>query len=301
MKMPSETLLKRLDWNLLRVFIVIVQEKSITKSAQRLLLTQPAVSSALKRLEESLDARLINRSNKNISLTKAGERLYKECLQVQGTIANIAHILEEESPDQVYGEITLHISQHMYCAKLLHTVHDFHEKHQNVEIRYHRGTHDEVMYAVLNHKATLGIVSKQVDIKNFQHHVMDSQPYGLYCSHKCSLYQHPVIDKTVLAQQKFYVYHTESIIGSLNPLIKYRNTHGLTNNIYTHMESVWDMLQLIQSGSGIGFLPQSMDVGKLWHIPIADPPIITTYGIFNYRNKYNMAEKALLQHLHFKI
>src|ERR1700751_5810939 len=41
----------RLDWNLLRTFLVIMQERSVSRAAARLHLTQPAVSQALKRLE----------------------------------------------------------------------------------------------------------------------------------------------------------------------------------------------------------------------------------------------------------
>ena len=53
----------RLDWNLLRTFLVIVQERSISGAAAKLHLTQSAVSQALKRLEEQLDRRLIERHN----------------------------------------------------------------------------------------------------------------------------------------------------------------------------------------------------------------------------------------------
>ena len=49
---PDTYLNDRLDWNLLRTFRVIGQELSISRAAARLHLTQPAVSQALKRLEE---------------------------------------------------------------------------------------------------------------------------------------------------------------------------------------------------------------------------------------------------------
>ena len=45
---------RNLDWNLLHTFMVIVQEQGIVTAAERLHVTQPAVSSALKRLEETL-------------------------------------------------------------------------------------------------------------------------------------------------------------------------------------------------------------------------------------------------------
>ncbi len=47
----SRVLMDRLDWNLLRTYLTIMQERSISRAAARLHLTQPAVSQALKRLE----------------------------------------------------------------------------------------------------------------------------------------------------------------------------------------------------------------------------------------------------------
>ncbi|HEV7372558.1 LysR family transcriptional regulator, partial [Arenibaculum sp.] len=49
----------QLDWNLLRTFMMIVQEGGMTAAASRLFVTQPAVSLALKRLEAKLGRQLI--------------------------------------------------------------------------------------------------------------------------------------------------------------------------------------------------------------------------------------------------
>ena len=48
----------RLDWNLLRTYLAIGQEGSISRAAARLFITQSAVSQSLKRLEEQLECAL---------------------------------------------------------------------------------------------------------------------------------------------------------------------------------------------------------------------------------------------------
>jgi LysR family transcriptional activator of mexEF-oprN operon len=64
-----------LDLNLLRVFVVVAETGSVTGAASRLYLTQPAVSSALRRLGEAIGAPLFARAGRGIRLTSRGERL----------------------------------------------------------------------------------------------------------------------------------------------------------------------------------------------------------------------------------
>lgn len=64
-----------LDLNLLRVFAVVAETGSVTVAAGQLYLTQPAVSSALRRLSETVGAPLFVRQGRGLALTARGERL----------------------------------------------------------------------------------------------------------------------------------------------------------------------------------------------------------------------------------
>jgi LysR family transcriptional activator of mexEF-oprN operon len=64
-----------LDLNLLRVFVVVAMQGSVTAAAKKLYLTQPAVSAALKRLSSAVGAPLFARRGRGLALTTRGERL----------------------------------------------------------------------------------------------------------------------------------------------------------------------------------------------------------------------------------
>ena len=64
-----------LDLNLLRVFAVVADAGTVTEAANRLYLTQPAVSAALRRLTTSVGAPLFVRRGRGLALTSRGERL----------------------------------------------------------------------------------------------------------------------------------------------------------------------------------------------------------------------------------
>ncbi|SFS02906.1 LysR family transcriptional regulator [Yoonia litorea] len=66
---------RNLDLTALRSFVAVAESGGVTRAAGVLNLTQSAVSMQLKRLEESLDQKLLDRTARSISVTPAGEQL----------------------------------------------------------------------------------------------------------------------------------------------------------------------------------------------------------------------------------
>src|SRR5688572_25873786 len=64
-----------LDLNLLRVFLVVAEQGSVTNAASALYQTQPAVSAALRRLTDAVGAALFVRQGRGLTLTSRGTRL----------------------------------------------------------------------------------------------------------------------------------------------------------------------------------------------------------------------------------
>lgn len=66
---------KDLDLNLLRVFVVVAEEGSITRAASRLYVTQPAVSASMRRLAEFVGVELFMRQGRGLALTHRGAQI----------------------------------------------------------------------------------------------------------------------------------------------------------------------------------------------------------------------------------
>ena len=76
--MPTALNFRTLDLNLLRVFDVVMAERNLTRAAERLSITQPAVSNALKRLKESVGEDLLTRISSGVKPTPRAEALWPE-------------------------------------------------------------------------------------------------------------------------------------------------------------------------------------------------------------------------------
>ena len=84
----------QVDLNKLRTFYILAGTKSYTRCAEKVYLTQSAVSHAIKKLETELDYELVDRKSRQFKLTRQGEFLYRRCRrifdQVEDTLDNLS-------------------------------------------------------------------------------------------------------------------------------------------------------------------------------------------------------------------
>lgn len=97
-----------MDIRQLKYFVEVAREKSYTKAANKLFVSQPALSKMIKNLENELGAQLFNRQGKNVVLTDCGENLYEKA---QKTISYFDGIQEslKDIKELKKGQITVGI------------------------------------------------------------------------------------------------------------------------------------------------------------------------------------------------
>ncbi|EOC1849521.1 LysR family transcriptional regulator [Vibrio parahaemolyticus] len=96
-----------MDLNLIQTFLVVAEFQSYTKAAEQLGLTQPAVSAAIKRLEQVVDKQLFVKKGRGITLTSAAYQLLPQFEQAVSIIDNA--IMEKKHFEVYCSEILLHI------------------------------------------------------------------------------------------------------------------------------------------------------------------------------------------------
>ncbi|MEI7347137.1 LysR substrate-binding domain-containing protein [Dickeya chrysanthemi] len=92
-------------------FRMVAQEKSFTRAAAKLGISQSALSHAMRSLEERLGVRLLTRTTRSVSLTEAGERLLGN---ISPSLNELEHALEDlgEMRDKPAGNIRLTAGEH---------------------------------------------------------------------------------------------------------------------------------------------------------------------------------------------
>ena len=91
----------------LEIFVQVYLEKSITRAAEKLYMTQPAVSVAIRELEKQYDVALFERLGRRLYVTGAGEALYARAVQMLEEFHGLEQGLERKTALRVGSSVTL--------------------------------------------------------------------------------------------------------------------------------------------------------------------------------------------------
>ena len=121
-----------MDYNLYKIFLYLYEEKSISKTANKLYVSQPAISYSLKELENSLGYTLFTRNSKGIEPTQEAKELYNYI----STAFNILNDAEEHVRNLNtlnIGNIRIGIPSHIGTLFLSEYINDFKKEYPNIK------------------------------------------------------------------------------------------------------------------------------------------------------------------------
>lgn len=297
---------RELDWNLLRTFMVIVQEGSITRAADRLLLKQPTVSNALKRLESKLGRRLIDRGGGSFRVTEAGQLLYRECVDIYGNISRLSVVLREVQ-EEISGHVTISTASHVVCPFYDETLAAVQRRHPGITFTVEVDTSAEVVRAVLQKYASFGLCLVHQRHPRLSYDHMFREHFGFFCGPPHRLYRRRGLALADLREEGFISFKTDRVTDALRPVALLRARENIEDRIIATSSHLEEVKRLIVAGLGIGVLPihaveRDIRDGLLWRLPpYDDPPAIDIYLVSNPATHLNRAEQTVLAALKRRI
>ncbi|POR55752.1 LysR family transcriptional regulator [Paraburkholderia eburnea] len=287
----------RLDWNLLRTYLAIMQERSLSRAAARLYVTQPAVSQALKRLEETLGRKLIERRGPHFVPTQAGEEVYRIANDIYGNISRLETELDERTAD-ITGSIRLLTVSRIESPVYDEFLAEFHVAYPRIDLQIEVMRSTDIISSLLQKTATAGLGLCRTPVDKLEMRGFLRQRYAIYCGRHHRLFGLSQLTMEDLLAENFVSFTSDQIGDSLSPLTVFRDQRGFTGRIVASSPSLDEVRRLIFAGYGIGCLPEHIvkdDLARqrLWRLPpeegLADVDI---HLLWHRERKMNAAEEA---------
>ncbi|MDH4869774.1 LysR family transcriptional regulator [Pseudomonas sp. BN515] len=150
--------MRRLNLDQLHTFIEVITAGSFSAAAERLGLTQPAVSLQIRQLEHRLNVRLIERVGKRLKATSAGERLLEHARRIDDLVEEALQDMSSHALG-VAGQVAIGTGATACIHLLPPLLKDMRRRFPALDIRVSTGNTDDVVAAVIENRLDIGLVT----------------------------------------------------------------------------------------------------------------------------------------------
>lgn len=161
-----------MEIRVLRYFLTVVREESITKASEVLHITQPTLSRQLAQLEEEIGVKLFDRGTRKIKLTNEGILLRRRAEEILLLVDKTERELVEQE-EQVEGKISIGCGEIASVQMLSELIKNFHQKYPLVTFDIYTATADLVKEQMDKGLLDLGLLLEPVDMEKYDFIRMD--------------------------------------------------------------------------------------------------------------------------------
>jgi len=274
-----------MDKRQLQIFHSVVNEGSFTKAASALHMAQPAVSIAIRKLEQELAVILLNRSDRKVSLTAEGARLFVHAEKILRQFQQAVQEITELSNLQG-GQVRLGTSAMLGSYYLPEKIAAFRKLHPKIDVQISGEGTRRSQQLILSGEIDMGVITMDNIPETLEVHRLLEKEEVVACvspSHRFA--ERGVLDFTSFVKEPLIVYregyYLRELIGRLS------EARGIEPKIAVETDLLRLMVSLVQEGLGLGFCLRRLaeKEPELVGIPFKQP-IYLELGIAWKRNQY---------------
>ena len=228
-------------------FIEVAQCKNISRASERLGITQPSVSAAVKRLEDSLGTILLIRSRSGVQLTKAGSELASKGRVLLQSWEQLSSEIKKRE-NEVSGRYIIGCHPSVALYSLPHFLPQLMQQHANLEIELTHDLSRKITEQVIRYEVDFGVVVNPIEHPDLVIKPLCSDEVSFWVTKKSSSTQCLDPNKGILICD-LNLNQVKKLLADLK-----RRKMGVQRIVHSsNLEVICD---LTASGLGVGILPQ---------------------------------------------
>lgn len=270
-----------------QLLAVLASEMNMRKAAERLFVSQPALSQRLQTIEKEWGTKIFLRSQKGLTLTPAGELVIdfvKEVLKKEERVKEAIQGLESE----VHGTLKIAVASIVGQNWLPQVLKRFVERYPQAKIALITGWSSEISKALYDDQAHIGIIRGTPDWKGVKMHLFEDSLY--------------LVDKVITSP--------EQVLTTDRPFIQFKSDSNYFQEIqdwwYRHFQTaprrtlVVDQIetckQMALNGIGYAILPAitlNQMNGEIFKIPLLDEngqPLKRDTWLMGYESSFQLKQ-----------
>ncbi|PIJ50230.1 hypothetical protein BL250_12605 [Erwinia sp. OLTSP20] len=246
-----------MDQKSLTAFLVLAEELQFSRAAQRLGVTQSALSQQIIRLEKEIGVELFERTRRSVRLSDCGQLFLVDARNVILQIEKATETARRAAKG-LLGKMTIAYVDAAPFSLLSPMLMAYQKAFPDVKLVLQDMTSAEQFEALQEGKIDIGLLRPLYEMENIHTATLLREPYVVAMHKEHPLAELEALDIRLLIREKFLFTRQEKakyINQNFDPLFKH---HGMTPDIVQEVNQLHALLSLIGAGMGIAFLPLSV-------------------------------------------
>ncbi len=265
----------------MRAFVAVAKTGNFTLAAQSMHVTQSALSGLIKELEQTLGARVVDRSTRRITLTDIGRELYPLFSQMiddlDGALANVADHTQLRK-----GIVRVAAPQLMCCTLLPEAIASYRTTYPDIDVRLADSEVDSVIARVLSGESDIGIGPEREPTPQLEVRELFEMPFALVFPQGHPLESADRVTWQDVTRFPFIALQgqfTERLLADMHALL--REVPLKPANEVTFMTTA---LAMVSAGLGITVcLPYAEPLARLYQLrmrPLEEPVLTRRFFVY---------------------
>ncbi|MGO3862826.1 MAG: LysR substrate-binding domain-containing protein [Halomonas sp.] len=282
----------------LRVFVAVAHSRSLAEASERVHLSQPAISIALRKLEENVGGALFARTTRQLALTPEGEAFLPVAVRLLNDWNEAFEDLNDQFSKQ-RGKVTVAALPTLAAGLFPRVIKLFHEAYPRINLSLHDVLAEQINQMVREGRADLGLSVPPSDADDLTFEPVLEDSYVVVCP--CG---HPLLAQSAVAWSQLAAYPfigINRLSSSRQDIDRIMQSVGERLDILCDARQIATVGRMVAAGLGISVLPslsfRQIAADGIEYRPLVEPTIRRELGIILSRHHPPSAATSALRQL----
>ncbi len=272
-----------MDTQNLKAFVEVAETQSFSAAAEKLHITQPAVSKRIATLEQQLGCKLFDRISRTVYLTEAGAALLPRASQILQAVQDATRSITDLQGD-ISGELSIGISHHIGLHRLPPVLQSFSKQYPSVHLNIDFMDSEEAYEQIMHNKIELAVITlNPTDSSTLNQEIIwqDELAITIATDHPLTAITNP--DLSQLSQYPAILPGLNTYTGQI--IKRLFQQHNLKLNISMETNYLETIKMMVSIGLGWSVLPLTMIDPTTRALAIHDLKMERSLGFIYHGNR----------------
>lgn len=273
----------------LKVFCTVAETRSFSKTSEIIHLTQPAVSLQIQALEELYETKLFDRSSSKVTLTPAGETLYKYAKEILALYTAAEKVIGEMT-GLVKGSITIGAGSTIGNYMLPSVISDFRKAHPKIKVHLFVANMQRVIELLNAGNINVGLVEGDVKRQKIVVDKLLADELLLIVPTHHPWAKRKEVSISELIEEPFILREAGS--GTRQTIEKYLARHGITlqgMKVSMVLGTTQAIKEAVENGLGVSIVSRwaarkEIKYGTLSMLSFKEEKMLRNFSLITYKN-----------------